>query len=170
MNPLRRSSGEPRTVNRVIFSRRTLIALGALFLAGTPVAAQAAPPLQSEVRLDAITGSEWAVQAGFGVTMPLGTYVRFGVVGGLGAGADGLSGRTDLIARFTLDPFRDRRWAPYAVGGASALYGGASRAYIVLMGGVEGPAIGRIAPAIEAGLGGSFRVGVILRQAFPRRR
>lgn len=155
----------------MIFPKSALIALGAISVIAAPgVAAQAAPPLQSEVRIDAITGSDWAVQAGYGVTIPLGTYVRLGLVGGLGSGAGGLSGRTDLIARFTLDPFRDRRWAPYAVGGASALYGGASRAYIVLMGGVEGPAIGRVAPAIEAGLGGSFRVGVILRQAFPGRR
>jgi len=129
-----------------------------------------APPLQSEVRVDALTGDPWAVHAGLGVSAPLGTYVRFGVVGGIGAGADGLSGRTDLIARFTLDPFRDKKWAPYAVGGVSGRYGGPSRVYFLLMAGVEGPPMGRFAPAIEAGFGGSFRAGVALRQAFPSRR
>lgn len=151
---------------------KLLVGLAAVTLGGTPiaVAAQAPPPLQMEVRLDALTGSQWAVHAGFGITAPLGTYARYGVVGGLGAGAGGVSGRTDLTARFTLDPFREKRWAPYGVGGVSARYGEPSRAYLVLMAGIEGPAMGRVAPAIEAGFGGGFRAGVILRQAFPRRR
>ncbi|CAN5677371.1 hypothetical protein BH23GEM1_BH23GEM1_02050 [soil metagenome] len=156
----------------MIFPGTALAAVAALVLTGVPMiaAAQAAPPLQSEVRLDAITGSAWAIHAGLGLTAPLGTYVRYGVIGGLGAGADGTSGRTDLIARFTLDPFREKWWAPYGVGGVSVRYGGPSRAYLVLMAGVEGPTMGRVAPAIEAGFGGSFRAGVILRQSFPRRR
>lgn len=156
----------------MIFPRRILGALAALVLVGAPAgaAAQQAPPLQFEIRLDAITGDAWAIHAGLGVTAPLGTYVRFGVAGGLGGGADGMSGRTDLIARFTLDPFREKRWAPYGVGGVSARYGGESRTYLVLMAGFEGPMLGGVAPAIEAGFGGSFRAGVILRQAFPRRR
>lgn len=129
-----------------------------------------APPMQSEARLDAFTGDAWAIHAGLGVSAPLGTYVRFGLVGGIGPGADGLTGRTDLIVRFTLDPFRDKRWAPYGVGGVSARYGGRSQTSLVLMAGVEGPPIGRVAPAIEAGFGGSFRVGLALRQAFARRR
>lgn len=129
-----------------------------------------APPLQLEARVDAFTGDAWAIQGGLGITAPLGTYVRFGVVGGIGPGADGLSGRTDLIARFTLDPFRNKRWAPYGVGGVSARFGGRSRTNIVLMAGVEGPPMGRFAPAIEAGFGGSFRAGFALRQAFPGRR
>ena len=129
-----------------------------------------APPLQWEGRLDAFTGDAWAIQAGAGISAPLGTYVRFGAVGGIGPGAEGLTGRTDLIVRFTLDPFRDKRWAPYGVGGVSARYGGRPRTSMVLMAGVEGPPMGRVAPAIEAGFGGSFRLGLALRQAFARRR
>lgn len=148
------------------------LALAALALAASPsvAATQAAPPVQFEGRVDALTGSDWALHAGAGVTAPLGTYVRFGAVAGIGGGANGLSGRTDLIARFTLDPFRAKRWAPYGTGGVSAVYGENSRTGLLLLMGLEGPARGGLAPAIEFGFGGGFRAGVALRQAFPRRR
>lgn len=131
---------------------------------------QQAPAAQLEARVDAFTGDPWTVHAGAGITAPLGTYVRFGVVGGVGAGGEGLSGRADLIARFTLDPFRERRWAPYAVGGISARFDDRSRQFLLLMAGVEGPVRGGLAPAVEFGFGGSFRFGVALRQGVPRRR
>lgn len=148
------------------------LALAALALVSSApaAAAQAAPPVQFEGRVDALTGSDWAVHAGVGVTAPLGTYVRFGAVGGIGGGASGPSGRTDFIARFTLDPFRAKRWAPYGTGGVSAVYGEDSRASLLLLVGIEGPARGGWAPAIELGFGGGFRAGVALRQAFARRR
>ena len=141
-----------------------------LFSAASAAAAQAAPRVQLEGRVDALTGGDWAVHAGIGATAPLGTYVRFGAVAGIGGGASGLSGRTDLLARFTLDPFRASRWAPYATGGVSALFGEDSRTSILLLLGVEGPPRRGLAPAIEFGFGGGFRAGVALRQAFPRRR
>lgn len=139
-------------------------------MAAGAATAQSAPPVLWEARLDAFTGNAWAIHGGLGVTAPLGTYVRFGVVGGIGAGAGGVSGRTDLIARFTFDPFREKRWAPYGVFGLSGRYGEGSGANLILMGGVEGPARRGVAPAIEAGFGGGARVGVVLRQAYPRRR
>jgi hypothetical protein len=148
------------------------LALAALTLlsSASAAAAQAAPPVQFEGRVDALTGGDWAIHAGIGASAPLGTYVRFGAVGGIGGGASGLSGRTDLLARFTLDPFRASRWAPYATGGVSAVYGEDSRTSLLLLLGIEGPARGGLAPAIEFGFGGGFRAGVALRQAFPRRR
>ncbi len=160
-NPLIRSTAAP-----------VLLLVAALTAPGRGLFAQQAPApaVQVEARLDAFTGDAWAIQAGAGITAPLGTYARFGAVGGVGPGADGLTGRTDLIVRFTLDPFRDRRWAPYGVGGVSARFGGRPQTSMVLMAGVEGPPMGRVAPAIEAGFGGSFRVGLALRQAFARRR
>lgn len=142
----------------------------ALAIGGGSAAAQSAPPVQWEGRLDAFTGRAWAIHTGVGVTTPLGTYVRFGVVGGIGAGAGGVSGRTDLIARFTFDPFRERRWAPYGVFGVSGRYGEGSGANLVLLAGAEGPIARGWSPAVEAGFGGGVRIGVILRKAFPRRR
>jgi hypothetical protein len=148
------------------------LALTALAFASIPCAAagQAAPPIQFEGRIDALTGSAWALHAGLGATAPLGTYVRYGVIAGLGGGATGLSGRTDFLARFTLDPFRDKRWAPYGAGGVSAVFGESSRTSLLLVLGIEGPARRGLAPAIELGFGGGVRAGVVLRQAFPRRR
>lgn len=170
MKRRRRSSGTSRDWHGgVTLTNAALAMFAALWIASSQASAQEAPRLLSEARLDAITGGDWAVHAGAVLTAPLGTYVRFGIVAGVGPGAGGMSGRTDLIARFTLDPFRDKRWAPYAAGGVSAQYG-PSRTYMVLMAGVEGPATGRFAPAFEIGFGGGLRAGVVLRQAFPRRR
>lgn len=174
MSPIRRSSGAASAgavgVNpqRFVLAAAVAVALAAVWSQRAP--AQGTPAYQAEVRLDAFV-DERAIHAGLGVTAPLGTYVRYGVVGGLGGGSLGVSGRTDLIARFTLDPFREKRWAPYGVGGVSVRYGGSSTpANLVLLAGIEGPPMGRVAPAIEAGFGGSFRAGIALRQAFPRRR
>ncbi|MEX0909508.1 MAG: hypothetical protein WDZ58_07060 [Gemmatimonadaceae bacterium] len=154
----------------MIFPRAALAALMAAMMAGAHAGAQDAPRLQPEARLDGFMGDSWAMHAGLGATAPLGTYVRFGIVGGLGTGAGGVSGRADLIARFTLDPFRERRWAPYGVGGVSSRFGGGSRNALVLLAGLEGPPRRGVATALELGFGGGFRAGVILRRAFPRRR
>ena len=137
--------------------------------------ARAQSSVRPEARIDAIVAEEPALHAGLGVTIPVGTYVRAGIVGGLGlgeneAGNSGTSGRTDLIARFNLDPFRDRRWAPYAVGGISARYGGSSRTALLLAAGLEGPLRGRITPALELGFAGGVHIAAVLRRGMPRRR
>jgi len=135
-------------------------------------------PLQTEARLDAIIAHTAGVEAGLGLTIPAGIYVRSGLVTGLGAGRHGVEGRTDLISRFSLDPFRQSRWAPYGGGGISGRYrskrDGSSRAYLLIFLGVEGPlSLGRtsgIVPAFELGLGGGARVGVVLRRGINARR
>lgn len=131
---------------------------------------QDAPRTQVEARIDGFTGDDWAVHAGVGISAPLGTYVRFGPVAGVGTGAHGVSSRIDLVARFTLDPFREKPWAPFAVGGISARFDDSSRQYLVLMAGIEGPVRRGWATALEFGFGGAFRAGVALRQATPKRR
>ena len=98
---------------------------------------------QSEARLDAIFARSGGVEAGYGFTVPAGIYVRSGLVAGIGAGRHGAEGRTDLIARFSMDPFRQSRWAPYAGAGLSGRYrserDGGSRAYLLVFLGLEGP-------------------------------
>lgn len=146
-----------------------------------PVAGVAQQPqqrLQMEGRLDAIIARSTGVEAGLGVSVPSGIYVRSGLVAGIGAGRHGLEGRTDLFSRFSLDPFRQSRWAPYGGAGISGRYrsklDGGSRAYLLVFLGVEGPlALGRtsgIVPAFELGLGGGARVGVVLRRGVNARR
>ncbi len=156
-----------------------LVALG--IVASSPVVAGAQlnqQKLQSEVRLDAIFARSGAVEAGYGLTIPAGIYVRSGLVAGIGAGPHGIEGRADLISRFSLDPFRQSRWAPYAGAGLSGRYrhdrDGGARAYLLVFLGLEGPlALGARAgwvPAFELGLGGGVRVGVILRRGVNVRR
>jgi hypothetical protein len=135
-------------------------------------------PLQVEGRVDAIIARTTGFEAGVGVSVPSGIYMRLGAVAGVGAGRHGAEGRTDLIARFSLDPFRQSRWAPYGGAGISGRYrnelDGGSRAYLLVFLGLEGPlplgASSGIVPAVEVGLGGGARIGVILRRGVTSRR
>jgi hypothetical protein len=148
---------------------RFVLAAGAAALVGMPVQARC----QSlEARGDAIVAGPAAIHAGIGFTAPLGTYVRSGLVGGLGAGEDGLSGRVDLVSRFQLDPFREHRWAPYAGGGLTARFDAhrQTRFALLLLVGVDGPARQGLTTAVEAGLGSGGRIGVIIRRAVAERR
>jgi hypothetical protein len=155
------------------------ITLGlALGLPGAAAAQINQQPLQVEGRLDAIIAHTTGVEAGLGLSVPAGIYMRTGLVAGIGAGRHGVEGRTDLISRFSLDPFRQSRWAPYGGAGISGRYrsklDGGSQAYLLVLLGVEGPLpFGRtsgIAPAFEVGLGGGARVAVILRRGINARR
>ena len=158
---------------------RLLIALGVV--AALPAVGGAQmnqQKFQSEGRIDAIFARSGAVEAAYGFTVPAGIYVRTGLVAGIGAGRYGVEGRTDAIARFSMDPFRQSQWAPYAGAGLSGRYrserDGGSRAYLLVYLGVEGPlALGALegwVPAFELGLGGGARVGVILRKGINARR
>lgn len=134
--------------------------------------------IQPEVRVDGIFARTTGVEAGLGVTVPAGIYVRTGLVAGLGGGTHGVEGRTDLVARFSMDPFRQSRWAPYAGAGLSGRYrsadAGGSRAYLLVFLGIEGPlrngATHGWVPAIELGLGGGTRVGIGMRTGIGNRR
>jgi hypothetical protein len=152
-----------------------VIALGQPLLVRAQLPQQ---PLQAEGRIDAIFARTAGFEGAVGISVPAGLYVRSGVVAGLGAGRHGVEGRTDFISRFSLDPFRQSRWAPYAGGGISGRYrsqlDGGSHAYLLILLGVEGPLpVGRTAgwvPAFEAGLGGGARVSVIFRRGINARR
>lgn len=163
-----------------LFRQRGLRAVLALTFAAPCVALSQTPrqPLQLEGRIDAIVAKTAGVEAGLGVSVPAGIYVRSGFVAGVGSGRHGVEGRTDLFARFSLDPFRQSRWAPYGGAGISGRYrselDGGSRAYLLVFLGVEGPVpFGRpsgIVPAFEVGLGGGARFAVILRRGINGRR
>lgn len=135
-------------------------------------------PLQTEVRVDAIVSEQTAVHAGLGLSVPAGVYVRAGMVLGAGIGRHGFDARTDLIGRFTFDPLRQSRWAPYGGGGLSARFNstsdGGAKGYLLFFLGVEGPVpfgrVGGWVPALEVGLGGGARFGVIVRRGLHARR
>jgi hypothetical protein len=144
-----------------------------------PAAGQGRPqPIQHELRLDGFFAEQTAVHAGYGVSVPAGLYVRAGLVLGVGVGRHGFEGRSDLIGRFSFDPLRQSRWAPYGGGGVSGRFNstedGDGKAYLLFFLGVEGPLpAGRTrgwVPAVEVGLGGGARVGVVMRRAIHSRR
>jgi hypothetical protein len=149
-----------------------------LLSAGVAGAQMPQQALQAELRVDAIVAHTAGVEAGVGLTVPAGIYVRSGLVAGIGAGRHGVEGRTDFVSRFSLDPFRQSRWAPYAGGGISGRYrptlDGGSHAYLLILLGVEGPLpLGHtsgVVPAFELGLGGGARFAVIIRRGINARR
>jgi hypothetical protein len=140
------------------------------------------PRLVPELRADVIIGDRAAAHVGAGVQLPVGYYVRIGAVAAAGVligeraapvgsgestGARA-SGRVDLLARFLLDPFRQSRYGLSVGGGVSlrADQGDRARPVLLVAVDVEGRRSARgIAPALQVGLGGGVRIGVIVRRA-----
>jgi hypothetical protein len=155
-----------------------------MFFALAPVSratAQAAhsssPPL--ELRVDAIdvrsinTGT---LQGGVGANVPLGIYVRLELVGAGGItrldSVNHNSARVDAIARFLLDPFNEATWGLSIGGGMSAMFeaNAATHEYLVVVADLEAPRIGTVTPALQIGLGGGVRVGIVVRASRAARR
>jgi len=163
--------------------RRTLVLfLAAPFLAPivSPLAGQeheerhvrALP--QWEVRQDVTLASEPGTHLGLGLNVRAGYYVRVGAAiaaGTVRREADAWMGaqRIDLTARFLLDPFGERRRAWYGGGGVSLaqVAGEEPTAVLNLLVGLEGQQRRKITPAIELGVGGGVRLGVVLRRTRP---
>ena len=126
--------------------------------------------VQPEARVDLIGPSPYAVHAGLGVGRPVGTYVRVSASGAYGMrpidGDHRPEWRGDLLARFTLDPFRQQRWALSVGGGITIRH----RAFLVALADLEGSAVGGVVPAVQVGLGGGLRAGLVLRRAMRGRR
>lgn len=143
-----------------------------LALAG-PLSAQvfrdSTPKARIEGRVDALLSDRPTTELGAGIFVPLGTYVRAGIVGGIGTITNplGAAGRLEVLGRFLLDPLYEHRWGPYIAGGLGERvdYGAAARPYLVLLLGIEGPRWGRVTPALEAGVGSGVRVGFALRRS-----
>jgi hypothetical protein len=155
-----------------------LMAVVFLAMAGMQVEAQGTskskdpPSTVIEGRVDAIFSKKPTAQAGVGISMFGGTYVRTGIVAAIGANEEGVTGRTDGFVRFHLDPFRQSRWAPYGGAGLSGRYDAGSRpkAYLLVFAGFDGPVRNGLTTSFEAGLGGGARIGVVVRQTVAERR
>jgi len=144
----------------------------ALLVSGVAGAQQIPTRPYAEYRADAIIARGTAAQIGGGVVVPLGLYVRLGIDAGAGATwrygeAFGI-GRVDAIARFLLDPFRESRLGFSLGGGVSAPIGSAEPSqppYMTAVIDIEGRRGHGLTPALQIGLGGGTRVGVVLRQS-----
>lgn len=163
----------PRAVDPAVALRFLLVAV----IHGTTprhVAAQQTPTVYPEFRADAILAKSTTGQAGAGLVVPVGVYVRFGLDAAAGATwqdrASSASGRVDAIVRFLLDPLRENRTALSIGGGLSAPIhrDGVKSPYLTVVLDVEGKSRGGITPGVELGLGGGARLGVVLRRSPPR--
>ncbi len=145
-----------------------------LALSGMPALAfaQERAHVQPAARADLLRdGVATRVQGALGVEIPAGIYVRVGMYAGAGsstAANRGLDARADVIARFLLDPFRQRPWALSAGGGLSlrADHGSVARPFLVAVVDLEGPRMwAGFSPSVQAGLGGGVRVGIGFRRS-----
>jgi hypothetical protein len=148
------------------------VAAAVLLASGTASAQQAPPRGYAEYRADAIIARGTAAQLGAGVILPLGVYVRLGVDAAAGAtwrhGQTVGGGRVDAIARFLLDPFRESRLGFSVGGGVSAPIGSGEPSqppYLTVVLDLEGRRHRGVTPALQVGLGGGTRIGVVLRQS-----
>lgn len=155
-------------------ARTLLIALVVTFRATPGLHAQATVPMRAEPELrgDLLLGQRAAVQAGAGIQVPFGYYVRIGADAALGArtgAVDGsrLDGRVDLLGRFLLDPFRQSAYGFSAGAGLSARLEPGERVTPLLLVALElegrRPMSGWT-PAVQLGLAGGARIGLVLRR------
>jgi len=160
----------------VSLSRGRVLFFGILVFAARVVGGQVqSTPGYAEFRLDAIFARATSIQGGVGGVIPLGTYVRLGIdaAGGptVGDESSRASGRVDAIGRFLLDPFREAPVGVSVGGGLSLQYVDGDkrvRPYLTAVVDIEGRRRGAITPALQVGLGGGTRVGVVLRTSQPR--
>ena len=152
--------------------------VAALLVAIAPhgaAAQEASGRLLPEIHADAITGfhgHRTALQVGAGAGLPMGHYVRVAGIAAVGLGMGGSSGaapggRVDLLARFLLDPFRQARYGLSVGGGLSARFERGERVTPLLLAAmdIEGRRRpGGWSPAVQLGVGGGVRLGVILRR------
>lgn len=132
-------------------------------------AGAAAQTLQPELRADAIVTDAVVWHVGAGLTWPLGNYTRVSGIGSYGIDDDPSTDgewRGDLLARVTLDPFR-RRSIGFSVGGGLTVR---SRPYLLAVAEIEGPIRRGLSVAVQAGVGGGYRAGLVVRRAVPGRR
>lgn len=130
----------------------------------------AAQSPQIELRGDVLGPRPYSVQAGVGMIVPLGYYVRAGTDVGYAPSANASlladHWRGDLVARFTLDPFREERWGLSLGGGLSFR----RHTYLAAVVDLEGPETHGMLPALQVGLSGGVRGALILRRAVKGRR
>jgi hypothetical protein len=126
--------------------------------------------VQPEARFDVLGPSPYLLQAGGGLVYPFGYYVRSSVDVAWGqrhvAGVRRDEWRADFLTRVTLDPFRQQRWG-FSLGGGLSVR---RHIYLAAIFDLEGPEVRGIVPAIQIGVGGGIRGGVVFRKAVRGRR
>jgi hypothetical protein len=146
---------------------RFFIAAFAVLIAASPLRAQR---IQPELRLDVLGPKPYSVQPGLGAVMSLGYYVRVSADVGYATRANASfmddRWRGDLLARVTLDPFRQQRWG-FSLGGGLTFR---RRTYLAALMEMEGPEQAGFLPAFQVGVSGGLRGAVVVRRAIPNHR
>lgn len=126
---------------------------------------------QFELRPDVTFARAEGAHLGVGVNLRAGYYVRVGAAlaaGAIRGGDDVWRGapRLDVTARFLLDPFGERPRGLYGGAGVSVQHvaGGNATGTLLLLAGIEGRQRRTFTPAIEVGVGGGVRLGVVFRR------
>ena len=132
--------------------------------------AAGAQRLQPELRIDALWPAPVVVQPGVGATIPLGYYVRVTAAAGYAPRADARliddHWRGDVIGRFLLDPFRQQRWGASVGGGLSIR----EKTYLAALLDIEGRDWKGVMTALQIGVSGGVRAGLVFRRAVSDRR
>ena len=119
--------------------------------------------LQPEIRFETLGPDPYRGLLGLALHFPAGRYVRVGI-GGSGVA----TGRADLIARFTFDPYRQQRWALSVGGGVSHDF--ERGPLLAVHSDLEGPLVKNVTPFISAGLAGGPRFAAGVRRGFRNHR
>jgi hypothetical protein len=140
-----------------------------VLLLGIPLCAHAQTAPAAQVDVIAARAPLVVAGAELGRRVAPTTRVTAAIAAGGGAADDGAwhpVGRAELGARFTVDPYAERRWAGYGSAALLVTAGTArrGRAAIAAAIGVEGPPRGGWRPAIELGVADGARVRVALRR------
>lgn len=145
--------------------------LGALVAAATSAGAQRfriQPAVQPELRAFVSAAAEWSAGAGIGFNVPAGYYLRVAptLIAGrrLGESPQDFA-RLEVVGRFSLDPFRQSRWGPWAGGGLAAEWerDAPGRALIMLALGTDLPGTSGWQPSVELAVGGGTRVSLSVK-------
>jgi hypothetical protein len=135
-----------------------LLALGAALMVARPAPAQQA----GEVGIQAVgTFSDpgVAVLGGYGA-LRVSTRTRISALLGGGIAGEDWVGRGELLGHFLLAPEERRKPGFYLAGGIAGVLGAIDRGYLVLTAGLESRPSAGAGWAVEAGIGGGFRVAL----------
>ena len=170
------------TVVRVIVAIVAIVGAGKLGAQTGPPS----PPLTNELRVDARFSRHNVAEAGWSLIIPSGVYVRLALTA-----AGGYAwrekrwtreSRYEATSRFLLDPFRESRVglsigggvgftnsdgllsAPKAAGERSVRW----RPYLAAILDLELRKTAGLTPAVQVGIGGGFRAGLLIRSSTRR--
>jgi hypothetical protein len=159
--------------------------------------AQVRAPHSNEGRVDARYSRNTAVEAGWSYIVPMGLYARGSLTGAIGkatvpAGAPATGGvtaeagwqssmRLEVVSRFLLDPFRQSPFG-LSIGGGAGMSNSEGQGHVDALGTLHRqwrPYLVAIVdleltqrpgwtPTLQVGVGGGFRVGLLLRRSADR--